>query len=46
MRLDAGPEQISLALAGWAEEHGVQLEVIEPDKLARNPGFLAAHNTK
>lgn len=32
MRIDNGPELVSLALAQWAEEHDVQLEFIKPDK--------------
>ena len=28
MRMDNGPELVSLTLAQWAEEHGVQLEFI------------------
>ncbi|RQN05293.1 DDE-type integrase/transposase/recombinase [Pantoea ananatis] len=30
MRMDNGPELVSLALAQWAEEHDVQLEFIKP----------------
>ncbi len=32
MRIDNGPELISLALVQWTEEHGVMLEFIKPDK--------------
>ena len=32
LRLDNGPEFISLALADWAEQHGVALEFIKPGK--------------
>jgi len=32
MRTDNGPELDSLALALWAEEHGVMLEFIKPGK--------------
>ncbi|CAI1560213.1 DDE-type integrase/transposase/recombinase [Serratia marcescens] len=33
MRMDNGPELVSLALAQWAEDHGVQLEFIKPGSL-------------
>lgn len=36
MRMDNGPELVSLVLAQWAEEHGVQLEFIKPGKPTRN----------
>lgn len=36
MRMDNGPELVSLALAQWAEEHGVQLEFIKPGKPTQN----------
>jgi putative transposase len=32
LRLDNGPECISAQLAGWAEQHGVVLEFIQPGK--------------
>ncbi len=32
MRMDNGPELVSLVLAQWAEEHDVQLEFIKPGK--------------
>lgn len=32
LRLDNGPELVALALAEWAESHGVKLEFIEPGK--------------
>jgi transposase InsO family protein len=32
LRLDNGPELVSIALAEWAEEHGVTLEFIKPGK--------------
>lgn len=32
MRMDNGPELVSLALAQWAEEHDVQLEIVKPGK--------------
>jgi putative transposase len=43
LRLDNGPELISLALAAWAEEHGVNLEFIEPGKPMQN-GFIERFN--
>lgn len=36
MRMDNGPELISLALAQRAEEHGVMLEFIKPGKPTQN----------
>ncbi len=36
MRMDNRPELISLALAQWAEEHGVMLEFIKPGKPTQN----------
>ncbi len=36
MRMDNGPELVSLALAQWAEEHGVLLEFIRPGKPMQN----------
>ncbi len=36
MRMDNGPELISLTLAQWAEEHGVMLEFIRPGKPTQN----------
>lgn len=43
LRLDNGPELISLALAEWAEEHGVKLEFIKPGKPMQN-GFIERFN--
>ena len=43
LRLDNGPELISLALAEWAEEHGVNLEFIKPGKPMQN-GFSERFN--
>jgi putative transposase len=43
MRMDNGPELVSLALAQWAEEHGVQLEFIKPDKPTQN-AFIERFN--
>lgn len=36
LRLDNGPELVSLALADWAESHGVTLEFIQPGKPTQN----------
>jgi putative transposase len=43
LRLDNGPEFISLALADWAEQHGVTLEFIKPGKPMQN-GFIERFN--
>lgn len=32
MRMDNGPELVSLTLAQWVENYGVALEFIKPDK--------------
>ncbi len=36
VRIDNRPELISLALAQWAEDHGVMLEFIKPGKPTQN----------
>lgn len=43
MRVDNGPEVVSLALAQWAEEHGVLQEFIRPGKLTQN-AFIERFN--
>lgn len=43
MRMDNGPELVSLALAQWAEEHDVQLEFIKPGKPTQN-AFIERFN--
>lgn len=43
MRMNNGPQLVSLALAQCAEEHGVQLEFIKPGKLTQN-AFIERFN--
>ncbi len=43
LRLDNGPELVSIALAEWAEEHGINLEFIQPGKPMQN-GFIERFN--
>ena len=43
MRMDNGPELVSLALAQWAEAHSVLLEFIKPGKPTQN-AFIERFN--
>ena len=36
LHCDNGPELVSIALAGWAEDHGVHLDFIKPGKPTQN----------
>ena len=36
LRMDNGPEFVGMVMAGWAEEHGVDLEFIQPGKPTQN----------
>lgn len=43
LRVDNGPELISIQMADWAETHGVDLEFIQPGKPMQN-GFIERFN--
>lgn len=43
LRMDNGPEFISLALAEWVEKHAIKLEFIQPDKPMQN-AFIKRFN--
>ena len=43
LRMDNGPELVSVALAEWAEDHGVVLDFIQPGKPTQN-SFIERFN--
>ena len=43
LRLDNGPELVSVTLADWAEQHNVLLEFIKPGRPMQN-GFIERFN--
>ena len=43
LRLDNGPELVSVVMADWAEEHGVALDFIQPGKPTQN-SFIERFN--
>ena len=43
LRVDNGPEMTSIHLAAWTENHGVELEFIQPGKPMQN-GFIERFN--
>ena len=45
MRMDNGPELVSLALAQWVEEHGALLEFIKPGKPTDNPFIESSYGS-
>ncbi|GAB79876.1 hypothetical protein EB105725_03_01880 [Shimwellia blattae DSM 4481 = NBRC 105725] len=42
LRMDNGPELVSVTLAQWAEEHHVELEFVRPGKPTEN-AFCSGH---
>ena len=45
IRMDNGPEFISVPLADWAYKHGTQLEPVEPGKPTQNSYVERFHRT-
>lgn len=43
VRMDNGPEFVSMVMAGWAEDHDVELEFIQPGKPTQN-SFIERFN--